>query len=627
MCGIAGYSSRLENYNSECIKSMLSSIEHRGPDDSGIYSDGFVMLGHRRLSVIDLSEHGHQPMANEDGTVWVAFNGEVYNFKELRTKLKAKGHIFKSNTDTEVIVHGFEEFGEDLFAKLNGMFAAAIWDKKQKKLVLVRDRYGQKPLYYSLVNNALIFASELKALLKHPAVQQEIDPVILRQYFFFEHVPYGKGIYKDTYKLKPGSYLVWQNNRATIKEYWNIKLSTSNKVNVRDCVSNTEKLLTDSIARHFVADVPVGVFLSGGIDSSLITALSAKLYGPEKIEAFSIGFEDKSFDESGYAKEVASSLGVRHHVKTLSTNEILDVLPKAISLLDEPFADSSFVPTYVLSKFAKERVTVALGGDGGDELFAGYDPFVAYKLSLLYDRFPGFARKGIECAVNSLPVSHSNMSFDFKAKQFLKGLNEKGAYRNQRWLAAFRPEEHAQLFNSDFYQSAKDYDFVSFFDQNTKPKFDSGTDELIWSYVNYYLAEGILTKVDRASMAVSLETRAPLLDVELSEYVNSLPGNVKLKGFKRKWLLKQISKQYLPKQIVHRKKKGFGMPIGSWMQGPLKDYLISYLNYERIKQGGIFNPKTVCRVVDEHMSGKRDNRKQLWSLLVFEVWRSNCETV
>ncbi len=465
MCGITGIA-----HSDGChvergmLEKMTDALTHRGPDDKGIYTSRAskdtcrnskidVGFGHRRLSIIDLSEKGRQPMSNEDKTVWITYNGEIYNYRELRRELVSNGHIFSSDTDTETIVHGYEECGEKIFNKLNGMFAFALWDDRKQVLYLARDRYGQKPLYYWCTRDSLVFASELKSLIKHPGLKKEIDIHSLSRYLSYEYVPAPHSIFKNVRKLLPGHFLKWKDGNSRISSYWQINFNGAKRVqclSVRETEDQLVDLLKRSVKRRLMSDVPLGVFLSGGIDSSSMVALMTELMPADQIKTFSIGFEEKSFDESSYARNVARLFGTDHHEQILTPAKMIKILPEVWDFLDEPFADASIIPTYLLSKFTRQFVTVALGGDGGDELFAGYDPFLAHLAARYYKKIPGFIHNNIVSPlVQHLPVFTKNMSLDFKLKQFLKGIPYQPAIRNQVWLGAFSKEEQKDIFAPD----------------------------------------------------------------------------------------------------------------------------------------------------------------------------------
>jgi len=612
MCGITGY---LGQGNEEILRRMTDSLRHRGPDDKGFYFNENTGLGHRRLSIIDL-ETGHQPIANEDKTIQLIFNGEIYNFQELRERLINQGHKFSTQTDTEVMVHLYEEKGEDFLKELNGMFALALWDEREKKLILARDRMGQKPLYYSLVNNTLVFGSELKSLFHHPLIKKEIDFNSLNKYLIYEYVPMPQTIIKGINKLEPGHFLTYQNNQLKKSPYWNIQFNQLE--NQKDYLTKFEELLEDSVKKRLISDVPLGIFLSGGIDSSTI-AYYAQKNSNQKIKTFSIGFEDKSFDESNYANQVAKFLNTEHYHQNCSPVDLLDLIDDIAEINDEPLADASIIPTYLLSKFTRKNVTVALGGDGGDELLAGYPTFQALRFAKSYRYLPRLFREAIKRTANLLPVSHDNFSFDFKLKKTLSGYDYPLEIQNQIWLGAFTPQENQNLFLPEiainFDQSFSETN--QFIEQTKKESLDN---RMIYLYLKQYLSDDILVKADRASMFASLEARAPFMDYRLVEFINSLPYNLKLNGWTTKYALKQLMKDKLPKNIINRPKKGFGLPVAKWITNELKDFTFNLLNEQTIKKQGIFNYLEIKKILDEHLNKKADYRKKLWTLLMFQQW-------
>lgn len=619
MCGIVGY---LGKGSQEILKRMADSIKHRGPDDESFYIKDNLGLGHRRLSIIDLAG-GHQPLSSENNDIWLVFNGEIYNFSELRERLKEKGHRFKTRTDSEVIIHLYEEEGETLCRKLNGMFTFALWDEKERKLILARDRLGKKPLYYSFVQGSLIFASELRAMFEHPLIKKEIDFEGLNKYLLYEYIPAPYSIIKRVNKLEPGQLLTYQDGRIGKDFYWDVEFKKPSSQG--DYLRIFEELLEESVKKRLVADVPLGVFLSGGIDSSAI-AYYAQKNSAEKIKTFSIGFEDKSFDESNYAFQAARFLGTEHYHKNFSAKDLIDSLGDIAEINDEPLADASIAPTYLLSKFAKEKVTVALSGDGGDELFAGYPTFQAMKIAKLCRFFPDFVKNFFQKAVNRLPASFDNFSFDFRLKKLLSGWGEPLEVQNQIWLGSFSPRQSKNLLlpeiscQLDFSESFSDIERLL---KNVAGQ--SLENRLIYLYLKQYLANDILVKTDKASMFNSLEVRAPFLDYQLVEFVNSLPYSLKLRGWTTKYLLKKLMKDKLPKEIVFRKKKGFGVPIARWLGRELKDFTLRLLNKETIQKQGIFNYLEIRKLLNEHFSSRKDNRKPLWTLMVFQMWLEKWE--
>lgn len=621
MCGIAGYCGRGDNV---VLKAMNDSLTHRGPDDSGakifegIGGKGSIGIAQRRLSIIDLTPTGHQPMANEREDVWVVFNGEVYNFERLRNELKEK-HVFRGRSDTEVILHLYEEVGEEVFSKLEGMFAIALYDRKKEKLYLARDRMGKKPLYWSIQDGTFLFGSELKALMSHPVFKRDIDLSALNKYFQYEYIPTPYSIFKNTWKLEPGTYLEWDGKEAKKTQFWKptfLPKSTSFKKSLEAL----DVALDVAVSDRLVSDVPLGIFLSGGIDSSTV-AYYASRASNAKVKTYAIGFKEPSFDESKYARQVAEHLGTEHHEEILSVADCVDLIGEIGERLDEPMADSSVVPTYLLSRFTRKHVTVALGGEGGDELFCGYDTFPAHRLAGLYEHIPGFVRDVIRRGANKLPTSLNNMSFDFKVKKFVNGFEGNPNHRNQRWLGAFGEEERKSLLKEEVWEQVKNENVFEDIDRYLK-EMDSHEkyDELEYMYERMYMMEQPLVKIDRASMMHSLEVRAPFLDTRVVDVANHMPAEFKFKGLTRKYILKKLMEGRLPKDIIYRKKKGFGMPVGRWLKDELRPLVEENLKKESLEEIGLFNPEYVAQLLKEHFEGRSDNRKQLWTLLIFVLW-------
>jgi asparagine synthase (glutamine-hydrolysing) len=613
MCGIAGY---VGTGNNEILKRMTDAIDYRGPDDSGFYLESDIGLGMRRLSIIDLKT-GKQPIFNENKEIIIVFNGEIYNFQELKSDLIAKGHKFYTNSDTEVIIHQYEEDAEKCFEKLNGMFSLAIWDKTKKKLVLARDRYGEKPLYWSKTDNGLIFASEMKSVLAHPSAKKDLNHLAVYQYFSFDYVPQPFTIFKEISKLENGSFLIFENNQITIKRFYNIKIEKS-KINFQESKIKLENLLDDAVNKRLISDVPLGIFLSGGIDSSVITYFAKK--NKNDIKTFSIGFEEKSFDETSYAKQVAGCLKTNHSHINFSPKDLLEIIPEIIEKLDEPFGDPSILPTYLLSKFVRKNVTVALGGDGGDELFMGYPNHQIQKLIHL------FGLKNLKPKITCInflekifPISNKNLVFSYKLKRYVHSIFYPGLYRDFLNIGGYIRDidnlfkfkinqEEIFKFTGEF---LKEYQ-----DQNYQEKINV-------LFQKYYLEDDILFKVDRASMYNSLEVRAPFLDFRLADFVNSLPLKYKLKGLTGKYILKEVMKNKLPENIINRKKKGFGIPLTMWLKRDLKNYMLETLNRKDIDDFGIINYDFVEKLINEHLQNKKDNRKILWNLIIFQNWCKN----
>ena len=599
---------------------MTHVLRHRGPDDEGFFTQGFgdglgVGLGFRRLSIIDL-QTGNQPIANEAGTVQLVFNGEIYNFRELRHELEARGHRFATSADTEVIVHLYEDNGVRCVEQLNGMFAFALWDAGRRELILARDRLGKKPLYYAEFGGSLIFGSELKSLLQHPRCSSQLDFESLTQYLALEYVPTPASIIAGVHKLPAGHLLRWRNGTSSIECYWDLSFDKSeDPVADDEYVEQLREHLRTAVRRRLVSDVPLGAFLSGGIDSSTVVALMVEAMPPESVKTFTIGFGERSFDESDHARRVARHFGTDHHEETFTPNVMLDLLPELANFLDEPFADASILPTYLLSKFTRSHVTVALGGDGSDELLAGYPTFAAERLANVYRMPTTLHEKVVLPLVDRLPVVTSNFSLDFKLKRFVRGATLPTATRHATWLGSFNRPEQAALLIAD----AGDIFRAQRLAYDSAPS-TNGLERLIYLYTKTYLQDDILVKVDRASMACSLEVRAPFLDVDLVEFLGRVPPELKLRRLEGKYLLKRAMTDLLPPGIATRRKKGFGIPIAEWFKDGLRDELQEELGVARLKAQGIFEPAEVQRLVREHLAGRRDNRKSLWTLFVFQLW-------
>ena len=625
MCGICGVAGAGAGDGGELVRRMCTAMLHRGPDDEGaIHLDG-VTLGMRRLSIIDL-EGGHQPIHNEDSTVWVVQNGEIYNHLQLRGELVVAGHGFSTQSDTEVLVHGYEQWGEGLLERLNGMFAFALLDRPRGLLMLARDRMGIKPLHYAIDGRRLVFASELKALLCDPALRRGIDPVALDQYLAMEFVPSPGSIVQGIRKVPPGHALMWSTADGShrLRRYWAPDLAEGERdAPARSLADHCEELravLRESVRKELISDVPLGVFLSGGIDSSAVTAMMCGL--GRDVQSFSVGFAEHSFDEAPYARQVAGYLGTEHRELTLEPAMLLGLIPRLPDLLDEPLGDASIIPTYLLSEFTRRHVKVALGGDGGDELFAGYPTMQAHRLAAYYRRAPRLLREGlIEPAVRRLPVSRDNLSFDFRAKRFVGGAAYPVAQRHQRWMGSFNADERAAVLSAEVraHLAAGDRDdpVAAIFD-GSGPR--DPLNQVLLMDMRLYLENDILVKLDRASMMASLEGRVPLLNNDFVDYATRLPIGLKLRGLRSKFLLKRALRGVLPSSILNRPKKGFGIPVADWFRGPLKEQMQSVLSPERIARKGFFDPAAVTRLIRDHLDGRHDNRKQLWTLFAFELW-------
>jgi asparagine synthase (glutamine-hydrolysing) len=624
MCGICGIVSlkNAQPIDRDILLKMTKAMKHRGPDEQGLYSDGEVGLGSRRLSIIDLVG-GRQPIANEDESMWIVYNGEIYNFRELRVYLQKRGHTFRTRTDTEVILHLYEEFGSDCVQHLNGIFAFAIWDIAHREIFVARDRMGIKPLYYTEMADQLVFGSEMKVLLAHPDVTRDIDLISLDEYLSYEYVPSPRTILRHIYRLEPGHTLRYNARGLHIQPYWNVSLARSESrppVHWRDYASNLYDTLKDSVRQELVSDVPVGVLLSGGIDSSTIAALMADLY-PGTVESFSVGFEDASFDESHYARLVADRLGIKHNELMLTSKMVAEMVPTVTDFLDEPFGDSSLVPTYFLSLFARGYVKVVLGGDGGDELFAGYPTLVAHRLIEYYERVMPWSIRAylVPKLLDLMPVSFSNISFDFRMRRFLAGRGVPLQARHHRWLGSFADEEK-RLLLQDWVKPVLRDTYAQAYAHARECDAHLPLNQLLYDDIKMYLEGDILYKVDRASMAASLEVRVPFLNRDVVDFVTALPLELKLRRLTGKYLLKKAVEPILPHEIVKRPKKGFNMPVAHWLTSELRDLALDMFAEERIRRQGFFSYSYVEHLLDEHFSRRRDNRKLLWTLLIFQMW-------
>ncbi len=628
MCGIAGWAN-LDSENPSpntgevVLHSMCERMKHRGPDSEGLWLEDSVALGMRRLSIIDLHT-GEQPVYSEDKQIVVVMNGELYNFREVRRDLEKRGHKFETQTDTEILPHLYEEYGDQMVEHINGMFAFALWDKRKQKLLLARDKFGEKPLYYGVFDEKLIFASEPKVLLENPHVEAEINTDALRQYLSFDYVPAPHSIYKGISKLPAAHLLVLEKGEIKTRRYWNLSFhKNGNTPTVKEAAARLKELLADSVRMRLVSDVPLGILLSGGVDSSTVAAFATQ-FSTEKVKTFSIGFEEDSFDESKFARQVAAHLGTEHYEDKLSVEKAADLISEIGTWLDEPMSDGSLLPTFLLSRFVRKYVTVALGGDGGDEIFAGYPMYFGHKMARVYDRIPRVFRSGlIEPIINNLPVSTKNLSFDYKAKRFVAASKYDAVTRHHSWFGSFSIDGQNDLLSetvlsntsADVYAGAKNL-----------LKICDATDQIEQMQfldMNFYMAEDILTKVDRASMAVSLEVRAPFLDPRVAEFAAGLPLEYKLKGSKGKYILKKAVEDLLPRNILQRPKKGFGIPIAEWLKGRLNPLLHDLLAPDRLKNQGLFNANFVQKLIKEHETGAASHHKQLWTLLVFQLWYDN----
>jgi asparagine synthase (glutamine-hydrolysing) len=616
MCGIAG---RLNisggPVSPALLKSMTDILAHRGPDGGDIVTRGPVGLGHRRLAIIDLVT-GEQPMTNEDESVWIVFNGEIYNFRELRRDLEATGHHFRTSSDTEVILRAYEAYGVDCLPRLRGMFAFALWDARRQRLLLARDRVGIKPLVYSWDGRRLLFASEIKSLLQDPSVPRDLDLEAMRDYLALHYVPNPRTIFRAIRKLPPASYLLLDLERAelSVVKYWALRFAPVSSRSEADWIDGLRWHLRDAVRSHLVSDVPIGAFLSGGVDSSTVVALMAQA-DDRPIRTFSIGFDQPDYDELEYARMVAQRYGT-DHCEFVVKPDALEALPRLAWHFDEPFADSSAIPTYYVSKITREHVTVSLSGDGGDENFAGYRRYAQAEnvRERIDEGVASLLKPLLRAAARCLPANA-------RGQGYLELLGADPIERYFRLVTYQRSQTLRRLFTADLRQrltpTVNAEAFRRIVAEGAAPDYVSSLQDLD---LRTYLPDDILTKVDLASMAVSLEARVPLLDHLLMEYVATMPSNLKLRGGSGKDILKRAMAADLPGEVLHRRKMGFGVPLEVWFRRDLATYTREVLLSSRARERGLFETKAVTRLLDEHQSGRRDRSEQIWSLLCFEEW-------
>lgn len=611
MCGLAGFVGAGDERD---LRAMTGRLAHRGPDGEGFYRDPAqpVFLGHRRLAIVDLVG-GAQPMASADGRVVVVFNGEIYNHGELRALLQQKGHRFQSDhSDTEVLVHGWREWGAELPAKLNGMFAFAVWDRAEGRVFLARDRFGEKPLYWAQYGDTLLFASELSALAGHAGFTPEIDPLALKKLLAYGFIPSPNAYWKHCRKLPGGSWLSFDiaQGRLTQGDYWRFRIEPDESIGEDQAVEEVRARLMKAVERRLMSDVPLGVFLSGGVDSSAVVACAAALRGGGSVDTFAIGFTEPSFDESAFAARMAEYAGTRHHLDVLTMAGARELIPEVLGRLDEPMGDPSILPTYLLCRFARQKVKVALSGDAGDELFAGYDTFAALKTAGLYSALvPRPVHRGMRRLVELLPKSGRNMSLDFKLRRALAGIGNGPELWNPLWLAPLAPDAMADLFHEKVHVEDLYSEALAVWRGAAS---DSVVDRSLEFYTRLYLQDDILTKVDRAAMMNGLEARSVFLDNDLVEYVRRLPHHLKYKDGVRKYVLKKAVAGLVPDDLIYRKKKGFGIPLLDWLRK---------MDYPGDAIGGT-RAGVARRWHEQHRAGKADHRSFLWCWTVLHHHRA-----
>ena len=630
MCGITGgmWCDERKAIGASVLDAMVDSLEHRGPDDRGTHTESLqrdvtgifpgVALGFRRLSIIDLAG-GHQPMSNEDGSVWLVFNGEIYNYRELRRRLEGSGHTFRTDSDSETIVHLYEDLGVECFAHLNGMFSIAIWDRSKRQVVLARDRLGKKPLFYQWRDGQLLFGSELKALARAPEFNHKLSPGAIDQFLTYQYVPHPNSIYESARKLPPGHAAVVTEAGVKVESYWRVDWRAEIEISEQAAAARLDELLRDSIRLRLRSDVPLGAFLSGGIDSSLIVALAQQELD-QPLHTFSIGFNEADFDETRYARQVAAWVRTEHNEFKV-TPDAVSVLDQLVWHYDEPFGDSSAIPTWYLSQWTRQQVKVALSGDGGDELFAGYDRYRALWLSQWFNRLIPAAPILGSRFVQSLPHSNRQRSFVRRLQRFGEALNQPLARRYMNWLQIFPERMRAEMYRDEFLEQLPNEDPYEFFEKAWRGVGDRDiVSRASLADLTTYLPCDLMTKVDIASMAHGLECRQPFLDYRLVEFAASLPASLKFRWGGGKRLLRRTFERLLPRQIWTRKKMGFGVPLGSWFQNELRELTRERLLSTESRCHQFLRPDAIQVLVDQHMTGKVNHSYRMWNLLILESW-------
>jgi len=619
MCGICGKISFNSKIDEGLIRNMCSTLTHRGPDSEGVYVKGNAGLGHRRLAIIDLSDAGHQPMSNEDGTIWIVLNGEIYNFPELRGNLEKKGHRFKSHTDTEVVLHLYEEKGVECLKDLRGPFAFAVWDNKRERLFIARDRIGKKPLYYHYKNRTLIFASEIKAILKDPEASVEVNKPAITDYLSYGYTPTPETMFKGIMKLPPAHFIVYEKGNIRLEKYWELDFSKKVKLSEKDYCARTMELLEECTKIRLISDVPLGAFLSGGIDSSAVVYMMSKL-SSKPVKTFSIGFEEESHSELKYAAIIAKKFNTEHREYIVRPNAI-ELLPKLVWLYNEPYADSSALPSYYVSQMTRKEVTVALNGDGGDEGFGGYERFMAGRYAETLSRTPSFFRRAILNAIRLAPESIEPHNFSRKLKRFMAMAGEPSRVRHYNWVSIFRDFEKDSLFSDSFkkeYASRRSFYYLDkVFDECGSKDI---LDQVMYADIRTNLLDDLIVKMDIATMANSLEGRSPFLDHKMMEFCAAMPSDLKIKGTRLKYILKKALRGILPDEILKRRKMGFGIPVDKWFRVELKNYVYEILMSDKSLGRGYFKKESVKRILDEHIAAKENNGARIWSLLFLELW-------
>lgn len=619
MCGICGeFNFSKKNVNKDIMHSMLEVLHHRGPDDEGMYIHETIGLGHKRLSIIDL-DTGRQPMSNEEKNIYIVFNGEIYNFRELRKELESSGHIFKTKSDTEVILHCYEEHGFESLKKLRGMFAFAIWDERSRVLFLARDRLGKKPLFYTFVQDTFIFASEIKALLKHPSVKKDINLKAIDYYLTYQYIPAPMSIFKGIYALLPAHGMtVYENRKHSINSYWEIEFKQKTHLSLHEAEEVLLYKLREAVRARMISDVPLGAFLSGGIDSSIVVALMSE-YSEKPVKTFSIGFEEESFSEIIYARQIARKFNTDHH-EFIVKPDAVEILPKLVWHFEQPYADASALPTYYLARETRKHVTVVLNGDGGDENFAGYLRHSAHCIaSGITNAVPSFIWSSL---YRILPeIAHQRSLFRY-FKRFTQAAGESPARRNLLWHCMFRNELKDSIYSESMKEELKNVKAYSFMENVYRDAHvNTMLDAVLYTDIKTYLPFDLLVKMDIATMAHSLEARSPFLDHEFMEWTATLPPSYKMHLYKGKYILKKCFKQVLPASILKRRKMGFGVPLEHWFRSTcLNTFMKEALLSSRSIGRGYFKEKAIEKLIQEHEQKKFDHGYHLWSLLMLEMW-------
>jgi len=621
MCGIVGRF----NFQSDApvqenlLRGMAKLLAHRGPDGEGVYQDGSLGFGHRRLAVIDLSPAAHQPMVSQDGQFCITYNGEIYNFRELKRSLESRGHTFQSQSDTEVVLAAYREYGVKCVEHFRGMFAFGIWDKRHRKLFLARDRVGKKPLYYWLDHEGIAFSSEPKAFLADPQFKPEVDFEAISHYLTYQYVPSPWSAFQGVQKLPPAHFLVVANRQVRIERYWKLSYSQHYKGSEHEASQELIQKLEEAVKCRLISDVPLGAFLSGGIDSSVVVGIMAQL-GTSPLNTFSIGFEQEAYNELSFARTIANRFGTRHQ-EFIVTPKPSEMFSKLTWHYNEPFADSSAIPTFYLAEMTKQHVTVALNGDGGDEDLAGYDRYLANVLSGRYDRLPAFLRRWIETVARCLPEPKESKTLISRVKRFASALSHSPEYRYSLWMSHFDSGLKAELCTEEFKAGCGGNESVELlldaFQRSDATDMINATLDVD---VNTYLPDDLLVKVDIATMAYGLEARSPFLDHEVMEFCAGLPAHMKLRGSNKKYLLKKAVSGLLPPEILRRPKMGFGVPIDHWLRNELRDFAYDMLLSPRSIQRGYFKRAVVERLLHEHVNKVRAWHYPIWNLLMLELW-------